>query len=85
MPRNARINERSDKTATDKNECVANIDLVKYFSAEQYEANRYQAGISRIQATYFEQCCYHRLSWLAEEVITEAGEKGLSGLASQTA
>lgn len=74
IERQTRTVSRSDRVSAYKNESVSNVDLVKYFSAEQYEIGRYIKGYALLQKARLELSFFRRMTDLAETFAMQAGE-----------
>ena len=66
-------NEQSDEVANVKNESISNIDLVKYFSAEQYEIARYTEGTLKAQLVSYTLSMAISLTYFAQDLVMETG------------
>ncbi|CAD6567708.1 MAG: hypothetical protein CYPHOPRED_002012 [Cyphobasidiales sp. Tagirdzhanova-0007] len=67
-------NEVGDSIRALKNESIANTDLVKYFSAERYEVNRFKEGTLKEQHVSYQYKIYDAGTDLAQHLIVHAGE-----------
>ena len=69
----SRSNEISDSVRALKNESIANTDLVKYFSAERYEVNRFREGTLKEQHISYQYKIYDAGTDLAQHLVIHAG------------
>lgn len=67
-------NDVEDDLGALKNESIANVDIVKYFSAEQYEVKRYNKGTLKSLEASFAYTCYDRVGDLVKDITIETGK-----------
>lgn len=68
------VNTASDNLSALKNESIANVDIVKYFSAEQYEIDRFRRSTLKHLETQYTSSCYTRAVDMVQDVTVTIGE-----------
>ena len=66
-------NDIRDSVQALKNESIANTDVVKYFSAERFEINRFREGSAKNQHVSFQYNIYEFGIDLAQNLVIYAG------------
>lgn len=70
--------ERRDNTAAIKNESISNVELLKYFSMEPYEINRFSKSLLRNQKADWTWDIYSYTVNMTEELVQVAGREALT-------
>lgn len=74
------VRDREDRSAGIKNDSISQVELVKYSSAEAYEASRYLEAVIFRQRALFERIIYNRTFTFSQGLIVSVGKPACADL-----